>query len=174
MDPMPMQLVDQGLDIWMANSRGTKYSNTNADYPKADDDHFSYEMIKQNALKYNYSWVEQGEIDTPAFIDKILEVTGQSKVSYVGYGEATTSLLYGLTQMEETYYADKLERATLLAPCLYVTSLGLDTYREVYPVFRDQGVNVVNSAAWPEQLEHICQYPDTATACTVGRTYSGE
>ena len=97
LDPMPMQLVDRGFDVWMANSRGTKYSNTNADFPKADEDHFSYEMMKQNVLKYNFSWAEQGEIDTPAFIDKILEVTAQEKVSYVGYGEATTSLLYGLT-----------------------------------------------------------------------------
>lgn len=80
--------------------------------------------------------MEQGEIDTPAFIDKILEVTAQDKVSYVGYGEATTSLLYGLTQMEETYYADKLERAVLLAPCLFVSSLGFENYQLTYPVFR--------------------------------------
>lgn len=57
-------------------------------------------------------------------------------MTYVGYGEATTSLLYGLTQKEDTYYSTVLDRAILLAPCLYVTSLGVEQYLATYPVYK--------------------------------------
>ena len=57
-DPMPMQLVDSGLDVWMANSRGTKYSNVNSQYPLADEEFTSLDKIRQMAGKYDYSWAE--------------------------------------------------------------------------------------------------------------------
>ena len=131
---MPLQLVDLGYDLWMSNSRGTKYSKTNPLYPYAENPSFVTQYIMQNKAKYDYTWFDQGVLDLPAFMDKVYEVT-QQKMTYVGYGEGTSQLLYGLTQKEETYFADKLDKAILLAPCLYATSLGLENYEETFPVY---------------------------------------
>ena len=35
--------------------------------------------------RWNWSWAEMGVYDLPAFIDKIIEVTGKPKVTLVGY-----------------------------------------------------------------------------------------
>lgn len=37
-DPMPVQLVSQGYDVWMGSNRGTKYSNVNPTFPEAEFD----------------------------------------------------------------------------------------------------------------------------------------
>lgn len=70
--------------------------------------------------------------DIPAVLDKITSVTAQPKVTYVGYADASLQMLYGLTQQEETYYANKLEKCILLAPCLYGTTTGYDDYKTIF------------------------------------------
>ena len=117
----------------------------------------------QNKAKYDYTWFDQGVLDLPAFMDKVYEVT-QQKMTYVGYGEGTSQLLYGLTQKEETYFADKLDKAILLAPCLYATSLGLESYEETFPVYEQQLINVVNDPNWSYDVESLCRDPNPATA----------
>ena len=160
---MPLQLVDLGYDLWMSNSRGTKYSKTNTLYPYAENPAFVTQYIVQNKAKYDYTWFDQGVLDLPAFMDKVYEVT-QQKMTYVGYGEGTSQLLYGLTQKEETYFADKLDKAILLAPCLYATSLGLESYEETFPVYEQQLINVVNDPNWSYDVESLCRDPNPATA----------
>ena len=43
LDPMPMQLVSQGYDVWMSNSRGTRYSNVNPTWTKADNPQYMHD-----------------------------------------------------------------------------------------------------------------------------------
>ena len=78
--PLSLQLYDQGYDIWMGNNRGTKYSNDSDKYPVNDD---SFD-------RWNFSWAELGLYDDPAFMDLIMEQTGQPKVNYIGYSMGTT------------------------------------------------------------------------------------
>lgn len=60
----PLQLVERGYDVWMPNSRGTRYSNVN----EKDGEWSDIE-------RWDFSYVEMGLYDQPAFIDKVLEVT---------------------------------------------------------------------------------------------------
>ena len=56
--------------------------------------------------------------------------------------------MYGLALKEESYYANKLEKAILLAPCLFAPTTGFEDYKQSFPVMRDAGINVANDANW--------------------------
>ena len=72
----------------MTNQRGTTYSNVNrrdGSWSEAD--------------RWDFSWAEMGKYDQPAFIEKILEVTGQPDLTYIGYSQGTQQMIYGLGTM---------------------------------------------------------------------------
>ena len=64
-----------------------------------------------------------GRYDIPAFVDKILEVTGKPKVTLMGYSQGGAQIFYALAT-DQDWYADRVHRFVGLAPCHY--------YREVY------------------------------------------
>lgn len=71
---MPLQLVDNGFDVWMTNTRGVKYSNVHirdGEIPLAE--------------KWNFTLADMGEKDLPAFAEKILELTQKPKLTLLGY-----------------------------------------------------------------------------------------
>ena len=106
-----MQMVDHCYDVWMPNNRGTRYSNVTKNDPQPDSE------------RWNYTFKEYGLYDQPAFIDKILDVTKQEKVTYVGYSAGTAQMFYGLSKLHDSYYADRLNRFVALAPCVMVAGI---------------------------------------------------
>ena len=66
--------ADAGIDVWLGNNRGNMFSKEH----KQLDTH--------SADFWDFSFEEMGLYDVPAFIDKILEVTGAEQIdSYVGH-----------------------------------------------------------------------------------------
>lgn len=118
--PVFMRLADEGYDVWLGSNRATKYSNVHSKYPDADDPS-SPNYKEQNFAKYDSGFYEFGQYDVPAMLDTITEVSGNEKVTYVGYSQGTAQLFYGLAT-ETPGVASKLDKAILLAPCLYTTS----------------------------------------------------
>ena len=104
-----------GYDVWMGNNRGSKYSRENSEYPEGDD----ATNPEQYAEKYDISFKDMGTVDVPAFLDKITEVTGHEKMSYIGYSNGNVQMTYALMMMEESYFVDKLDRVVYQAPGIF-------------------------------------------------------
>ena len=68
--------------------------------------------------RYGFSPAEMGRYDQPAFIEKILEVTGQPKLTYVGYSQGTTQMIYALGTNND-WFAERVQNILLVSPCLY-------------------------------------------------------
>ena len=68
-------LAENGYDVWLGSSRGSKYSQ----------DHEIYHPEHNSSEYWNFSWEEMGEKDLPAFIDFILETTKNKKLAYIGF-----------------------------------------------------------------------------------------
>lgn len=59
------QLAKEGFDVWLANSRGSKYSR---DHKTLNPD--------EDAAFWNFSFIEMGKYDLPATIDYVIKNTG--------------------------------------------------------------------------------------------------
>ena len=70
-----------------------------------------------------------GTEDVPAFIDKIVEITAQPKVTYIGYDQGNTQIFYGLTQKPSL--ASRINKVIALAPCVFYNRLTMpEPYHE--------------------------------------------
>ena len=109
-------LVDEGYDIFLGNNRFTQYSNVNSNYPKADSP-TDPAYAAQTKAKYDSGWDEMGKYDVPAMLDKVMEVS-PGKVNYIGYSQGTAQLFYALAT-NNAGMENRIEKAIMLAPCLY-------------------------------------------------------
>ena len=123
-DPIwPLKLVDRGYDVWMASNRGTTYSNVNDKDGKWSDEE-----------RWDFCYAEMGRYDQPANIRKILEVTGQERVTYIGFSQGTEQMFYGLgTEFE--FYKEHLRDVIMLAPCIYEENTYEGIVEEFLPLY---------------------------------------
>lgn len=64
-----------GFDVWMPNTRGNTFSRGNF-YHSYRDMEYWYHSVDQYAT-----------IDNPAMVDRVLQVTGASKLAWVGHSQ---------------------------------------------------------------------------------------
>ena len=104
--PLPLRLVDSGYDVWMTNFRGTKYSRG----------HTTHSI---DSLEYwDFSFAHKGEFDIKANVELIQKHNGGEKIFIVGTSAGTTAMMYALsTDLEETFFADKVHSVIAIAPC---------------------------------------------------------
>ena len=77
---LPFLLVEQGYDVWLGNSRGTIFSL----------DHISKNYKKANGDYWDFSMDENVIYDLPASIEYVKQVTGATKINYIGHSQGTT------------------------------------------------------------------------------------
>jgi len=99
-------LADAGYDVWLGNYRGNTYSRGHCNL-KPNDKAF-----------WEFSWDEMGKYDIPAMIDKILKVTGETKIFYIGHSMGTTGFM--VMANERPQYQELVHLANFLAPVAYV------------------------------------------------------
>ena len=88
-------MVKQGNDVWLGNSRGSKYSlgHSELDF-KASPDY------------WKFSFTEMGDHDLKASIRFIKSVTGRSKVTFIGYSQGASQLIYAMSKDPEKHQDD--------------------------------------------------------------------
>ena len=104
-------LVRAGFDVWLGNNRGSSYGLA----------HTSLDRTQKEF--WNFYQEEMGLIDSPAFIDYILEATGLEKISYLGHSEGTTQFFLGAS-LNPDYYREKINLNVALAPCISTVNMG--------------------------------------------------
>ncbi|KAM3955560.1 lipase 3-like [Aphomia sociella] len=101
-------LAEAGYDVWLGNARGTYYSRENLVLDPND---------RRNLAFWEFSWDEIGNYDLPAYIDYILELTGQPKLHYIGHSQGCTAF-FVLTSLRPEYN-DKIESFHGMAPAAF-------------------------------------------------------
>ncbi len=102
----PYLLADEGFDVWMMNNRGNRYSRGHVTLSPDDDNKY-----------WDFSLHEMGVYDIKANIEYIRNVTGQEKVSFVGYSQSGGSILAAMSE-NMTYYKQHLRSVVMWAPAV--------------------------------------------------------
>ncbi|XP_052759433.1 lipase 3-like [Galleria mellonella] len=115
-------LAEAGYDVWMGNARGNYYSRENLVMSPND---------RRNADFWRFSWDEIGNIDLPTFIDYVLEVTGKSKLHYIGHSQGCTAFLVLNSLRPE--YNEKFLSFQAMAPAAFFIYNEMDLLRNLGP-----------------------------------------
>ncbi|XP_063381227.1 lipase 1-like [Cydia fagiglandana] len=126
-------LAEEGYDVWLLNSRGNFHSrnHTTLDPNRRGDPSF-----------WAFSWEEMGRFDLPAYIDYILEVTGQEKVHFIGHSQGATSFLTGMSLRPE--YNEKIISFQGLAPAAFFYNNRNPVFLNIAPFERVLEVSELN------------------------------
>ncbi|CAL0299178.1 unnamed protein product [Lupinus luteus] len=116
---LPMILADSGFDVWIVNSRGTRYSRRHTFLDPSNDEFWNWCL--DDLVAY----------DLPAVFDFVYNLTGQ-KIHYVGHSLGT---LMALTSFSERQLVHQVKSAALLSPVAFLshmkTALGVIAARSL-------------------------------------------
>ncbi|CAK9143318.1 unnamed protein product, partial [Ilex paraguariensis] len=100
-------LADNGFDVWIANTRGTRFSRRHVSLDPGNPDF------------WNWTWDDLVTHDLPAVLDFVFKQTGQ-KTHYVGHSLGT---LIALASFSDGKQIDKVTSAALLSPVAYLSHM---------------------------------------------------
>ncbi|XP_030024911.1 lipase 3-like [Manduca sexta] len=131
-------LAAAGYDVWLANARGTKYSRRHETLNPDKDSKY-----------WNFTFHEIGVIDTPTIIDYILDVTGYSKLIYIGHSQGTCIFFVMCSEYPE--YNDKVYIMFAMAPVAYICNMKSPSFRAL-AYFVDEEYFLYKHLGYPNEV----------------------
>ncbi|KAK8588558.1 hypothetical protein V6N13_087467 [Hibiscus sabdariffa] len=101
-------LADNGFDVWLANTRGTKYSSGHTS------------LSPNDSAYWEWSWDELVQYDLSALVQYVHYKTGQ-KLHYVGHSLGTLIALASFSKQEKLI--NMFRSAALLCPIAYLNQI---------------------------------------------------
>lgn len=84
-ESLGFMLADAGVDVWLGNNRGNKYSKSHVSL-SPDDPRF-----------WEFSWDEMAKYDLPAMIEYVIQKTGNEGIYYAGHSQGTEQAFAGFS-----------------------------------------------------------------------------
>ncbi|KAK1359387.1 Lipase [Heracleum sosnowskyi] len=101
-------LVDNGYDVWISNTRGTRFSRRHRLFDPVDKEF------------WEWTWDDLATNEVSATTDFVFNQTGQ-KVHYVGHSLGTLTALAAFSEGNQVI--NKVKSATLLSPIAYLSHM---------------------------------------------------
>ncbi|CAL5406243.1 unnamed protein product [Camellia sinensis] len=136
-ESLPFILADEGFDVWLSSTRGTKYSSGHTSLSPSDSvslplidclKHTRYKTLVEHFCDillhifytwqayWDWSWDELAAYDLPASFQYVHDQTGQN-LHYVGHSLGT---LMALAAFSQHNLVNMLRSAALLCPIAYL------------------------------------------------------
>lgn len=116
---LAFMLLEEGYDVWLGNSRGTRLSARHLNLT-VEDEKF-----------WEYSFHEIGTYDYPAMLDLVKHVTKAEKISFIGHSAAATAALIYSSLLKEKA-KETVDLFILMSPVSYCKDMGVNI-EEVSP-----------------------------------------
>ncbi|XP_045772837.1 lipase 1-like [Maniola jurtina] len=164
---LPITLANKGYDVWLANTRGNRYTRSHRHLDPDTDPAF-----------WNFTFHEMGYYDLPAIIDLVLNETGAKNLTAIGHSQGNT--VYYVLGSERPEYNSKVNVLIALAPMAYVhnTPPPVSTIAKLTPIItklaKDLNIyELLGDTTVLGQISHkLCSVPVIGyTLCGYGLLY---
>lgn len=91
------RLVDLGFDVWLNNSRGSRYSREHRSLDITNRSKHLPEIKEQYDRYYDFSFHEMGLYDLPALFKFVMKKTKQKRLNILCHGQGFTQLFVSLS-----------------------------------------------------------------------------
>jgi lysosomal acid lipase/cholesteryl ester hydrolase len=136
-ETLPFMIADLGYDVWLGNNRGVI-------------DYSSHESLSESDREYwDFSFAEMGLYDVSAQINFILNETGLSKLTYMGFSRGNQQMFYALAHNED-YLAPKIDKFIALSPCAYQGVSNVKNYDGFFGSLAEEDIFVIYGPNWSD------------------------